>query len=49
MPTHSPWRTDLPGILALTAEGQSYLDSAATAQKIQALLDAQDQALELPR
>ncbi|WP_394234001.1 aminotransferase class V-fold PLP-dependent enzyme [Pseudomonas anguilliseptica] len=36
----SPWRTDFPGILALAAEGQSYLDSAATAQKPQAMLDA---------
>jgi cysteine sulfinate desulfinase len=36
----SPWRADFPGILALEAEGQIYLDSAATAQKPQALLDA---------
>jgi len=36
----SPWRTDFPGILALEAEGQTYLDSAATAQKPQAMLDA---------
>ena len=36
----SPWRKDFPGIAALSAEGQSYLDSAATAQKPQALLDA---------
>ena len=36
----SPWRTDFPGILALAAEGQSYLDSAATAQKPKAMLDA---------
>ena len=36
----SPWRADFPGILALEAEGQTYLDSAATAQKPQALLDA---------
>ncbi len=40
MPTHSPWRADFPGILALSAEGQTYLDSAATAQKPQAMLDA---------
>ncbi|SEP94008.1 cysteine sulfinate desulfinase [Pseudomonas cuatrocienegasensis] len=40
MPIHSPWRTDFPGILALAAEGQTYLDSAATAQKPQAMLDA---------
>jgi len=36
----SPWRTDFPGISALAAEGQTYLDSAATAQKPQAMLDA---------
>lgn len=36
----SPWRADFPGILALQAEGQTYLDSAATAQKLQAVLDA---------
>lgn len=36
----SPWRTDFPGILALAADGQTYLDSAATAQKPQAVLDA---------
>lgn len=35
----SPWRADFPGILALEAEGQTYLDSAATAQKPQAVLD----------
>jgi len=35
----SPWRADFPGILALDAEGQTYLDSAATAQKPQAMLD----------
>lgn len=40
MPIHSPWRADFPGILALEAEGQTYLDSAATAQKPQAVLDA---------
>src|SRR3990167_2947486 len=40
MPIHSPWRADFPGILALEAEGQTYLDSAATAQKPQAMLDA---------
>ena len=33
----SPWRADFPGILALAAEGQTYLDSAATAQKPQAM------------
>lgn len=36
----SPWRADFPGILALAAEGQTYLDSAATAQKPQSMLDA---------
>lgn len=36
----SPWRADFPGISALEAEGQTYLDSAATAQKPQAMLDA---------
>ncbi len=35
-----PWRADFPGILALEAQGQTYLDSAATAQKPQAMLDA---------
>ena len=36
----SPWRADFPGILALEAQGQTYLDSAATAQKPQAMLNA---------
>ena len=36
----SPWRADFPGILALAGEGQTYLDSAATAQKPQVVLDA---------
>ncbi|MDD0841891.1 aminotransferase class V-fold PLP-dependent enzyme [Pseudomonas sp. Gutcm_11s] len=40
MPLNSPWRADFPGILALAAEGQTYLDSAATAQKPQAMLDS---------
>jgi len=40
MPTHSPWRSDFPALAALAAEGQIYLDSAATAQKPQAVLDA---------
>ncbi|HSC82113.1 MAG TPA: cysteine desulfurase [Pseudomonas sp.] len=40
MPLNSPWRTDFPGIQALDAEGQTYLDSAATAQKPQAMLDS---------
>ncbi|UUY06503.1 cysteine desulfurase [Pseudomonas sp. J452] len=36
----SPWRADFPGILALDNQGQTYLDSAATAQKPQAMLDS---------
>ena len=36
----SPWRADFPGIFALEGEGQTYLDSAATAQKPQAVIDA---------
>lgn len=36
----SPWRADFPGLLALDREGQTYLDSAATAQKPQTVLDA---------
>lgn len=36
----SPWRAEFPGLLALEAEGQTYLDSAATAQKPQVVLDA---------
>jgi cysteine sulfinate desulfinase len=36
----SPWRAAFPGIHALEAEGQTYLDSAATAQKPQAVLDS---------
>ncbi|HSX70507.1 MAG TPA: cysteine desulfurase [Pseudomonas sp.] len=36
----SPWRDDFPGVSALAAEGQTYLDSAATAQKPQAMLDS---------
>lgn len=40
MPITSPWRADFPGILALDSEGQTYLDSAATAQKPQAMLDS---------
>jgi cysteine sulfinate desulfinase len=35
----SPWRAEFPGILSLAAEGQTYLDSAATAQKPQAVID----------
>lgn len=36
----SPWRQDFPALAALDAEGQTYLDSAATAQKPQAVLDS---------
>ncbi|HEY0287160.1 MAG TPA: cysteine desulfurase [Pseudomonas sp.] len=36
----SPWRADFPAIAALQRQGQTYLDSAATAQKPQALIDA---------
>jgi cysteine sulfinate desulfinase len=40
MPLNSPWRADFPAIDALQRQGQTYLDSAATAQKPQALIDA---------
>jgi cysteine sulfinate desulfinase len=40
MPLISPWRADFPAIAALQRQGQTYLDSAATAQKPQALIDA---------
>jgi cysteine sulfinate desulfinase len=36
----SPWRADFPALAALERQGQTYLDSAATAQKPQALIDA---------
>ncbi|WP_407311943.1 aminotransferase class V-fold PLP-dependent enzyme [Pseudomonas sp. nanlin1] len=36
----SPWRSDFPAIAALQGQQQTYLDSAATAQKPQAMLDA---------
>ncbi|SEJ35679.1 aminotransferase class V-fold PLP-dependent enzyme [Pseudomonas sp. NFR16] len=36
----SPWRADFPALDALQRQGQTYLDSAATAQKPQALMDA---------
>lgn len=36
----SPWRSDFPALSALDAEGQTYLDSAATSQKPQVVLDA---------
>ncbi|PAU57940.1 aminotransferase class V-fold PLP-dependent enzyme [Pseudomonas indica] len=40
MALDSPWRSDFPALAAFEAEGQVYLDSAATAQKPQAVLDA---------
>jgi cysteine sulfinate desulfinase len=40
MPLISPWRADFPALDALERQGQTYLDSAATAQKPQALIDA---------
>ncbi|MEP9317514.1 cysteine desulfurase [Pseudomonas sp. LABIM340] len=36
----SPWRTDFPALAAFETEGQTYLDSAATAQKPRAMIDA---------
>lgn len=36
----SPWRSDFPALAILEAQGQSYLDSAATAQKPQALIES---------
>lgn len=36
----SPWRADFPALAILESQGQTYLDSAATAQKPQALIDA---------
>ncbi|WP_438283916.1 aminotransferase class V-fold PLP-dependent enzyme [Pseudomonas alabamensis] len=36
----SPWRADFPAVAALHRQHQTYLDSAATAQKPQAMLDA---------
>jgi cysteine sulfinate desulfinase len=39
-PLISPWRADFPALDALERQGQIYLDSAATAQKPQALIDA---------
>ncbi|MGE4406717.1 aminotransferase class V-fold PLP-dependent enzyme [Pseudomonas sp.] len=36
----SPWRADFPALAVLEAQGQTYLDSAATAQKPQALINA---------
>lgn len=36
----SPWRSDFPALAALHQAGEIYLDSAATSQKPQAVLDA---------
>ena len=36
----SPWRADFPALSVLETQGQVYLDSAATAQKPQAMIDA---------
>lgn len=36
----SPWRSDFPALSVLESQGQVYLDSAATAQKPQAMIDA---------
>lgn len=36
----SPWRADFPAFAAFAADAQTYLDSAATAQKPQAVLDS---------
>lgn len=36
----SPWRADFPALAILESQGQTYLDSAATSQKPQALIDA---------
>ncbi len=40
MPLPSSWRADFPAFAAFARDGQTYLDSAATAQKPQAMLDA---------
>lgn len=40
MTCSSPWRADFPALANLTHQGLVYLDSAATAQKPQPLLDA---------
>ncbi|MCP1647249.1 aminotransferase class V-fold PLP-dependent enzyme [Pseudomonas nitroreducens] len=40
MTVNSPWRSDFPALAAFEAEGQTYLDSAATAQKPRAMIDA---------
>lgn len=40
MLAHSPWRADFPALAVLEAQGQTYLDNAATTQKPQAVIDA---------
>ena len=40
MPLNSPWRCDFPALAAFAGEGQTYLDSAATAQKPQVMIAA---------
>jgi len=40
MQLNSPWRSDFPALAAFASEGQTYLDSAATAQKPQAMIAA---------
>jgi len=40
---HSPWRDFFPGVLALAEQHQVWLDSAATAQKPQVMIDALSQ------
>jgi cysteine sulfinate desulfinase len=40
MVQRSPWRGDFPALAALERQQQTYLDSAATTQKPQAMLDA---------
>lgn len=40
MSISSPWRSHFPALAAFEQEGQTYLDSAATAQKPQAMIDA---------
>ncbi len=40
MPLNSPWRCDFPALAAFAGEGQTSLDSAATAQKPQVMIAA---------
>lgn len=39
----SPWRGEFPGLQQLAADGQTWLDSAATAQKTRVMLEALQQ------